>query len=59
MNTSQSFKPRFAASVERPAARPRLNSQELFRHSNEIVIEHHGEEYRLRLTRNDKLILNK
>ncbi len=39
--------------------RPRLKSDELFRDSNEVVIDHRGEEYRLRLTRNDKLILNK
>ncbi|HSW12388.1 MAG TPA: hemin uptake protein HemP [Solimonas sp.] len=38
---------------------PRLRSDELFRGTHELVIEHHGQEYRLRLTRNDKLILNK
>ncbi len=38
---------------------PRLRSQDLFRDSNELIIEHQGQEYRLRLTRNDKLILNK
>jgi len=38
---------------------PRLRSDELFRNRNELIIEHRGEEYRLRLTRNDKLILNK
>ena len=27
--------------------------------ANEILIEHHGQVYRLRLTRNDKLILSK
>ncbi|HEX4871464.1 MAG TPA: hemin uptake protein HemP [Nevskiaceae bacterium] len=45
----------------RPAApsRPRLRSEELFRGSSELIIEHAGQEYRLRLTRNDKLILNK
>lgn len=42
-----------------PAPAPRLKSQDLFRGGYEIVIEHHGAEYRLRLTRNDKLILNK
>lgn len=41
------------------AASPRLKSEDLFRNTHELVIEHHGEEYRLRLTRNDKLILNK
>ena len=38
---------------------PRLRSQDLFRDSQELIIEHQGQEYRLRLTRNDKLILNK
>lgn len=38
---------------------PRLRSEDLFRDSHELIIEHQGQEYRLRLTRNDKLILNK
>jgi len=42
-----------------PALRQRLNSAELFHTSREVVIEHAGEEYRLRLTRQDKLILTK
>lgn len=40
-------------------SRVRLRSEELFRGRNELIIEHQGQEYRLRLTRNDKLILNK
>ena len=40
-------------------AQPRLKSTDLFRDTNELIIEHQGQEYRLRLTRNDKLILNK
>lgn len=55
--------PRFAdrPTRARPASGPatRLKSQDLFKDGHEIVIEHHGAEYRLRLTRNDKLILNK
>lgn len=43
----------------RIAARPRLKSEDLFRGTQELIIEHQGQEYRLRLTRNDKLILNK
>lgn len=31
----------------------------LFKGRNEIVIRHKGEPYRLRITRNDKLIMNK
>ncbi len=45
-----------------PVSRPdplRLQSRELFGSRNEILIEHQGETYRLRLTRNDKLILTK
>ena len=39
---------------------PRLRSEDLFRDgNNELLIEHRGECYRLRLTRQDKLILNK
>lgn len=42
-----------------PALRLRLHSAELFGTAREVVIEHAGEEYRLRLTRQDKLILTK
>lgn len=38
---------------------PRLHSKELFGTAREIVIEHAGDEYRLRLTRQGKLILTK
>jgi hemin uptake protein HemP len=41
------------------ALRPRLHSSELFGTAREIVIEHAGDEYRLRLTRQGKLILTK
>jgi hemin uptake protein HemP len=41
-------------------APPRIRSESLFRSGhNEVLIEHRGECYRLRLTRQDKLILNK
>jgi hemin uptake protein HemP len=42
-----------------PALRLRIHSTELFGTAREVVIEHAGEEYRLRLTRQDKLILTK
>jgi hemin uptake protein HemP len=42
-----------------PTPAPRLRSTDLLRGGHELVIEHQGQEYRLRLTRNDKLILNK
>ncbi|GAA0711849.1 hemin uptake protein HemP [Dokdonella soli] len=37
----------------------RIDSRRLLSGGNELVIEHAGQEYRLRLTRNDKLILTK
>jgi len=36
-----------------------VNSAELFRNACELVIVHGDEEYRLRITRADKLILTK
>jgi hemin uptake protein HemP len=47
-----------AAPTQR-AAPMRLSSRDLFCGRRELVIEHQGQEYRLKLTRNDKLILNK
>lgn len=38
---------------------PRYTSIDLFRGQNEILIEHQGAEYRLRITRGGGLILNK
>ncbi|TDR46663.1 hemin uptake protein HemP [Tahibacter aquaticus] len=47
-----------AAAATAPAQR-RVDSRLLLRESRELVIEHLGQEYRLRRTRNDKLILTK
>ena len=58
-------KPMEAAKTMEPGAeqrrsiRRRLHSSELFDGAREIVIEHGGEEYRLRVTSNGKLILTK
>ena len=41
------------------ATTQRLSSQQLFGHLREIAIEHKGEVYTLRITRNEKLILTK
>ena len=38
---------------------PRVASQRLLDGARELVIEHQGSEYHLRVTRNDKLILTK
>jgi hemin uptake protein HemP len=43
---------------ERTAA-ARVSSRRLLGGARELVIEHAGQEYHLRLTRNDKLILTK
>lgn len=57
------LKPRPAivrADAATPAASPaRFESRALLRGNREILIEHGGETYRLRHTRNDKLILTK
>jgi hemin uptake protein HemP len=37
----------------------RVPVRELLHNSNEIIIEHNGQSYNLRITRNDKLILTK
>lgn len=47
------------AGPSRPAAPHRLDSRQLLGGGNEAVISHAGQEYRLRRTRNDKLILTK
>ena len=36
-----------------------IDSEALLKGAKEILIRHHGQIYRLRLTRNDKLILHK
>lgn len=36
---------------------PRISSRELMRHQSELIIEHDGREYRLRITQSGKLIL--
>ena len=40
-----------------PTARQRVTSLELLGRRGELIIEHDGREYRLRLTQNGKLIL--
>ena len=42
-----------------PADTRQLDSRSLFGSARELLIEHKGEQYRLRLTRSDKLILTK
>ena len=50
------LKPDRVVAAAAPPSPVRLDSRELFRNGNEVV---KGEEYRLRITRNEKLILTK
>ncbi|MGZ5031045.1 MAG: hemin uptake protein HemP [Methylobacter sp.] len=47
------------AQQDTPTLRQRFHSAELFGATREVVIEHASEEYRLRLTRQGKLMLTK
>jgi hemin uptake protein HemP len=59
--------PTQAPAASRPPVEPRLQMPSqvgipadlLFQGSQEILINHHGEIYRLRITKNSKLILTK
>ena len=48
-----------AGPVAAPNSTRRVSSQLLLDGARELVIQHQGGEYHLRLTRNDKLILTK
>lgn len=56
MNLQFTNEPR--SSIMRDANRP-IDSNSLFVESNEVIIQHQNEQYRLRRTRNGKLILTK
>ena len=49
------------ARIDRADTHPlqRIDSRRLLSGGRELVIDHAGQQYRLRLTRNDKLILTK
>jgi hemin uptake protein HemP len=51
--------PPAGAGAETATDRPVLSSAMLFRGTREVVIRHGAVEYRLRITRTDKLILTK
>lgn len=48
-----------ASSGEKPTAIRSIHSEELLQGERQVVILHHGETYRLLVTRNDKLLLQK
>lgn len=59
-NSNQSFMDRKNSPVSKAGDKALcLRSADLFAKGRQIIIEHNGEEYRLRLTRNEKLILTK
>ncbi|HUR38669.1 MAG TPA: hemin uptake protein HemP [Planctomycetota bacterium] len=47
------------AAAAAPVERKRVTSAELLRGERQILILHAGQEYRLQVTKNDKLILTK
>jgi hemin uptake protein HemP len=58
-NISANFTSRRSATTVPARKKPRIQSNDLFHGSTEIVIVHQKEEYSLRITRNGKLILTK
>ena len=48
-----------AATIDAKPSPGAFSAELLFRGAKEIVIRHQGDDYRLRITRNDKLILTK
>jgi hemin uptake protein HemP len=53
------FRTKAAAAALHPERIARVTSESLLLGHRELVIAHAGQEYRLHLTRNDKLILTK
>ncbi len=51
--------PKSSPAGERGGAIPRIDASTLLASSREIILVHNQQEYRLRLTSNDKLILTK
>ena len=58
MNTHPQ-QPIVARPAENTADRPRVNSQQLLQGTQAVEIEHAGQRYLLRVTRENKLILTK
>lgn len=59
MSESESRQQEQCTSKEESSSSALLRSQTLFQGKREIVIEHEGQYYRLRITRRNKLILQK
>ncbi|HEY7328371.1 MAG TPA: hemin uptake protein HemP [Gemmataceae bacterium] len=59
MSEMENSKHKEANEQQTPTSPVVLDAQELFRGQREICIEHEGKRYRLRITRRNKLILQK
>lgn len=59
MSEVEGYTPNESSQQDASSSAPLLHAQELFRGSREIWIEHEGKYYRLRITRRNKLILQK
>lgn len=57
--TPASTAPAAASGDSHESEQPTWRSADLFQGTREVLINHEGEVYRLRLTRNGKLILHK
>ena len=51
--------PAFDGPAGEPSVVRRVESAALFQRGREVIIVHRGQEYRLRITKSDKLILTK
>lgn len=58
-HNTAAISPNTGLSAPSPDAARTISSEDLMRGQRELLIEHAGEVYRLRITRNGKLILNK
>ncbi|MFA9219300.1 MAG: hemin uptake protein HemP [Sphingomonadaceae bacterium] len=56
---AQSKPPISTTPADSSAARPRIESEEILRGNSTVEIEHAGQRYLLRVTRENKLILTK
>ena len=57
--TNQPKTPPSPGPVENSASRPRLESEQILRGNSAVEIDHAGQRYLLRVTRENKLILTK
>ena len=59
MSFEKDSRPPRSSSPASPRRTAAIRSEELFRNAQEVIIIHREQEYRLRVTRADKLILTK